>query len=165
MQLSTQKITAEQGAMGFRDLLKFYLDEVCSRERWPVGHAYLPEGNVLFPASIWHLDNPKRYELFRQVSNALRFTKGVGLPGRVFAAKEAEWIDEISSETPSYERKNLVRDSGLASVFAYPIRHGKDVVAILEFFSDRPMKINSEILTYFEGVNAELSLAFAAEQI
>jgi len=166
MQLSTQNIRTPGGTLSFRELLKLCLDEVCSMMKWPAGHVYLlasPSGVVLLPTSIWYLDNPKHFEMFRQVSNALRFAKGVGLPGQVFATKEPAWITDVS-KSGTMERARLLNDSGLCSAFAYPVVHKKEVVAVLEFFSDRPIEPDSRILEFLAKASFELSLAFAAEE-
>src|ERR1700756_4085441 len=64
--------------------MRIALDRVCAHTRWPVGHVYLKNSaGVLAPTSLWHLDNPERYEPFRRVSEAMTFASGVGLPGRV----------------------------------------------------------------------------------
>ena len=33
---------------------------------------------------IWHLDDPQRFQAFRQVSEEMTLPPGVGLPGRIF---------------------------------------------------------------------------------
>src|ERR671929_1418865 len=49
--------------------MRIALERVCAHTRWPVGHVHLKDSaGVLIPTSLWHLDNPERYETFRKVS-------------------------------------------------------------------------------------------------
>src|SRR5919197_6221523 len=51
--------------------MRIALDRVCAHTRWPVGHVYLKDAaGLLVPTGLWHLDNPERYEAFRNVSEA-----------------------------------------------------------------------------------------------
>src|SRR5262245_16936801 len=51
------------------DVLQVALDQICAATGWPVGHVYLPSNDTtLNPTSIWHFDEPQKFELFRSVT-------------------------------------------------------------------------------------------------
>src|SRR5919204_3368094 len=59
--------------------MRIALDRVCAHTRWPVGHAHLKDSaGVLGSSSLWHLDNPERYDTFRKASEATTFPSGIG---------------------------------------------------------------------------------------
>lgn len=118
--------------------LQELVDEICVLTGWPVGHAYLAEEEPnpqLIPALVWHISHPEKFDMMRQVTKSLRFAKGVGLPGQVFASKHPEWVSNIAGD-PGFIRGRLALDLGLHSAFAFPVMKGDDVIAVLEFFSE-----------------------------
>jgi hypothetical protein len=88
--------------------MQFALDRVCTHIGWPVGHAYIP-AEVGVAASIitdlWHLDDPKRFEPFRQITEATGFEPHEGLPGRVLASGEAVWVVDVT-QAQNFPRAN-----------------------------------------------------------
>jgi len=75
------------------------LDRVCAHTRWPVGRVHLKNAaGVLISTSLWHLDNPQRYEAFRKASEAMTFAPGIGLPGRVLQERKPAWIVDVTTE-------------------------------------------------------------------
>src|SRR5919205_2388521 len=75
------------------DAMRTALEGVCAHTRWPVGHVHLKDSaGVLVSTSLWHLDNPERYETFRKVSEGMTFAPAIGLPGRVLGERKPAWI-------------------------------------------------------------------------
>jgi len=69
---------------------------------------------------------------------------GEGLPGRVFASSEPEWIVDIRSE--DFLGASAAAQSGLQSAFAFPVLAGSDAIAVLEFLSSRFREPDQELL-------------------
>ena len=66
--------------------MRTVLNAVCAQTQWPVGHIYTSKpdaADILEPTTIWHFDDPKRFQTFRKVTEATSFKIGIGLPGRV----------------------------------------------------------------------------------
>src|SRR5215469_18907176 len=70
---------------------------------------------------------------------------GEGLPGRVFAASQAEWIGDIRAEDGSTE-SSAAAQAGLQSAFAFPVLAGNDAIAVLEFLSSEFREPDQELL-------------------
>jgi hypothetical protein len=81
---------------------------------------------------LWHLDDAKRFELFRSISEIIGFKLGMGLPGVVQENAIPYWIDDITTHRDD-PRAELVDDIGARSAFAFPVMVGQKVVAVLEF--------------------------------
>lgn len=125
---------------------------------WPLGHAFLLDADktTLETTGHWYVDDPKNdYEGFRALSEKTRFVSGVGLPGRVLAAKKALWSTDLASD-PSFVRVSEVKRLGLRAGFAFPVWVHKRVVAVLEFFSHQPAEPDPELLQVMTPVAAQL---------
>ena len=138
VQLLQRVAIAANEAPTIEEALQTGLDCVCAHTRWPVGHVYLPAGDSsgeLAPTTLWHFDNPERFETFRKVTEAARFAPGVGLPGRVLASGKPAWIIDVTKDS-NFPRAKLAKDIGVKGSFGFPVLVGKEVVAVLEFFSE-----------------------------
>jgi PAS domain S-box-containing protein len=133
-----QRITvAANEASIVEEAMQVCLDEVCALTEWPVGHAYVlaDDGtDELVSAKLWHLDRPKQFETFRRVTEGTRFKPGIGLPGRVLLSGKSAWIVDVNND-PNFPRARVAEDIGIRAGFGFPVLVGKDVVAVLEFFS------------------------------
>ena len=53
------------------------LGEVCRYMKWPVGHLYVSTGHdEMMPTTVWHLEDPERFRVFREVTEASRLHAG-----------------------------------------------------------------------------------------
>ncbi len=138
--------------------LQIALDRVCAYTGWPVGHAYIPAGDAdgeLAPTSLWHLNDPARFETFRQVTEATRGTSGHGLAGRVFASGRPAWIIDVTQD-PDFRRGQLARDIGVRAGFAFPVLVGREVGAVLEFFAEEAAEPDAQVLDLMTHIGTQL---------
>jgi PAS domain S-box-containing protein len=70
---------------------------------------------------------------------------GEGLPGRVFAASQPEWIADINQDK-DFQGASAGVQAGLQSAFAFPVLVGNDAVAVLEFLSSKFREPDDELL-------------------
>jgi diguanylate cyclase (GGDEF)-like protein len=134
---------AANEANGVNDAMQRALDVVCRYANWPLGHLWLVaerQGERRFDStSIWHDslsrdgDGPVR-EL-RRLTEAKAFALGVGLPGMVVASAAPVWVDVGNATEAEFPRLADIVRAGFASLFAFPVMIGAEVVAVLEFFS------------------------------
>lgn len=110
------------------------LEEVCTVTGWPVGHVYLrgDEGRLV-PGRIWYLDDPERFEVFRRITESTPFELGKGLPGRVAASRQPEWIEDVTTDPVRYPRATAGAIE-VRGAFAFPVVFEGDVIAVLEFY-------------------------------
>ncbi|MGQ0521867.1 MAG: PAS domain S-box protein [Actinomycetota bacterium] len=129
--------TAANEASSVEQAMQVCLDEVCTYFRWPVGHFYtvvLGPPEELVSSAIWHLADPERFDAFRRVTEALRLTRGKGLPGRVLATGAPAWIPRLKDDE-NFPRLDWTVEAGLCAGYAFPVLAGERVVGVLEFFS------------------------------
>ena len=138
--------------------LQIALDRVCAYTGWPVGHAYLPADDTtgeLLPTPLWHLNEPARFETFRQVTQATRARPGHGLAGRVFASGRPAWIIDVTQD-PEFRRAQLARDIGVRAGFAFPVLVGREVAAVLEFFAEEAAEPDAQVLDRMAHIGTQL---------
>lgn len=134
------------------------VDEICVYTEWPVGHVYLHvhgSPDYLRSSAIWHLDDPKRFEAFRTVTEKTDFRLGIGLPGRVWESGHPEWIFDVTKDA-NFPRNKMANDIGVKGAFGTPVLIGSEVVAVLEFFNEKEMEPNEEFLDLLAQTGTQL---------
>jgi len=146
----------------FEISLKKCLDTICNSTKWPVGHVYIPsdEGEkVLKPTKIWHLADKKAFAIFKDVTEKTLFTKGKGLPGRIWESGHTAWIFNVHKDK-NFPRNKIVEDLGVKGAFGFPITVKNELVAICEFFTTLEMEPNEQLLKAMKSVGDQIGRVF-----
>ena len=149
---------AANDATTIDEAMQIVVDQICTYGRWSVGHVYIADksqkGN-LFSSSVWHMESAQLFEPFQRVSEMTRFSPGVGLPGRVLAKQKAIWMEDLTQNS-SCPRFRAAEQVGLRSGFGFPVMAEKEVIAVLEFFSDTPRETDRLMLEATGQIGAQL---------
>ena len=140
------------------DAVKTCLDEICAFTGWPIGHVCTLAGDgtgELVTSDIWHHIHPRRFKEFRKVSEGAQFAPGKGLPGRVLASGEPEWIVDVTKDR-RYRRSKIARAVGIRAGFAFPVLVGRNVVAVLEFYAEQPAEPDPSVMEVMAHVGAQI---------
>ncbi|MBI3933946.1 MAG: EAL domain-containing protein [Acidobacteria bacterium] len=163
----SQIATAANEASSAEQAMQIVLDELCHYIRWPVGHVYVIDEQAkdrLFSSGIWHLHDPERYTYFRTATEMNPLTEGVGIPGRVLQKRKVVWAEDITRDLVS-PRSPAALNCGLKSGFAFPVIVGKDVTAILEFYSDKPQENDRMLAEATQQIGAQLGRSIERKQL
>ncbi|MEW6159425.1 MAG: ATP-binding protein [Verrucomicrobiota bacterium] len=154
--LQTVAVAANE-ASSVKEAIQTALDRVCAHTGWPAGHAYVvtPPENVLTSSGVWHLDPPERFAAFRRVRESATFPSGVGLPGRVLASGRPAWIIDVAKDI-DLPRAGAAGEVGLRGGFAFPVLVGREVAAVLEFFSNQPTEPSQRLLDLMAHIGTQL---------
>ena len=99
------------------------LADLCGLFGWPVGHLLVTTApGLLTPTAVWHLSDPERYRVLRQVAQATPVAAGIGLPGRVLVDGAAATGTDVGEAASA---------AGLTVAAGIPVRCGTEVVAVL----------------------------------
>ena len=111
------------------------LQAVCGTLEWQVGGLWLVDHGTqrLRCLDIW-ADTRTPAAEFVTKSRSLAFARGEGLPGRVWAARQAAWIEDVIHDD-NFPRASAARDAGLRGAFSFPIALGDQFLGVIEFFS------------------------------
>src|SRR6266511_5472791 len=148
---------ASNEARSVDDALRTALDLVCAHTRWPVGHALVldeEEGTGLVSSGIWSLADARRFDTFRAVTEATRAGRAVGLPGKALSTGEPAWATDLAGD-PSFLDGQVAVELDIRASFVFPVLIGREVVAVLEFFSDRPVEPDPGLLEIMANVGAQ----------
>jgi nitrate/nitrite-specific signal transduction histidine kinase len=158
LQLLQGAASAANKAKSIENAIQSCLESICEFGGWPVGHAYMvaEDGTgELLSSKIWHLDDPERFKILRDVSETHRLGPGPGLAGRTLASARPTWIADVT-EDPTFRRAKWASDIGVKAGFAFPVLVGEEVVAVLEFFSTEARDSDETILEVMEAVGTQL---------
>ena len=111
------------------------LQTVCESVEWDVGAIWIVDrhADLLRCMEVWSspaADVPA----FEAVTKATTFSRGVGLPGRVWQTGEPAWILDVTGDA-NFPRASIAAQQGLHGAFAFPILIGGQVAGVLEFFT------------------------------
>ena len=103
---------------------------------WEAGLIWVPDHRTktLHCATLWQNSDSQVLAEFLQRSRVTTFESGVGLPGRVFASGEPNWITNVEKDE-NFPRLELARVAGLHAAFAFPIKGAQGILGVIEFFS------------------------------
>ena len=160
-ELRLLQLTAEAAneAQDIEDAMAVSLRAVCDAIGWPIGHVYLVDdvdANLLISTEIWEPEEPQ-YAALRKASTDAPMRSGVGLPGRVLANAQTEWVDLLADE--SDPRISVARDAGLRTALAFPVMAGTEVAAVIELFTEDDEEPGPEVLGVLGSVGTQLGRA------
>ena len=148
------------------DAFQAGLDEICSYADWSVGHVFkISESGSgeCVSTGLWHLDDAKQYAKFRAATEQAQLAIGVGLPGRVLAENQAVWTTDFARDL-STPRAEQAAEVGLKSCFGVPVMVGPDIVAILEFFTERESAVDDQTRTVVSQIATQLGRVVERER-
>jgi adenylate cyclase len=152
-------------AVDFHSALEVILHQVGETIRWDVGEAWIPdaEGTLLQSAPGWYASNA-RMDSFRSQSEQLTFAKNIGLPGRVWASKQPEWVEDISQGYPDFLQSEIALEIGFKAGFGVPILVGDEVLAVLVFFKISSCRKDARFIDIFNAVATQLGSLIQRKQ-
>ena len=164
--LFQQVAKASNESSTVEDAMQISMDLICAETGWPVGHLYIVSDDPtheLIPTTIWHLEQPERFESFRRVTEQTRFQEGIGLPGRVLANGNPAWIIDVTQD-PNFPRAKLAKDIGVKAGFAFPVLVENRVVGVLEFFSALALEPDDKLLEVMGYIGVQLGRVVERKQ-
>jgi len=157
LQLLQETGAAANRAKTIDDAIRTCLESICAFGGWQIGHCFTvnESSGKLVSAKVWHLDDAKRFAAFRQATEEAEYESGVGLPGRVMASGEPEWLRNVN-ERSIVPREKLADKVGIKGGAAFPVLVGEEVVAVLEFFALDPVEPKDTVLEVIASVGTQL---------
>ncbi|MEG4962218.1 MULTISPECIES: adenylate/guanylate cyclase domain-containing protein [unclassified Microcoleus] len=152
-------------AVDFHSALEVILHQVGETIGWDVGEAWIPnaEGTFLQSARGWYASNAS-LESFRSQSEQLTFPMNLGLPGRVWASKKPEWVEDVSRGYPHFFRSQIALELGFKVGFGVPILIGDEVLAVLVFFKISSSRKDARFIDVFNAVGTQLGSLIQRKQ-
>lgn len=165
IQLIAAVTRAANEATNAEEAMQITLDKVCAHTGWPIGHLYKFDvaSNEMVPTAQWQFAGSGRFDTFKKITSDFRFAPGAGLPGRVFVSGKPIWIKDISKDS-NFPRATAALDIGVKSAFGFPVMVGKEVAAVLEFFTDKSAEPYEPLLDVMAQIGTQLGRAIERER-
>jgi PAS domain S-box-containing protein len=132
------------------------LRAVCTTFGWQTGSLWTVEPHLeqLQCVSVWHV-SAVSIPAFEAATRNRTFTRGVGMPGRVWASGEPAWIPDLSAD-PNFPRAGPAAQAGLHSCLGFPIAVGGSVVGVMEFFSREIREPDQALLAMLGALGSQI---------
>jgi diguanylate cyclase (GGDEF)-like protein len=141
--------------------LQMALDSLCSYTGWPVGRACLvdPDSDgVLMAASAWYLSDAHRFGVVRRLSDQGHRESSSSLAFSAMDTGMPAWSDDLS--TVDARHAQLAKAGNLRAGFAFPVKVGIEVKAVLECFSHRAIQRDPALMAAVEHIGTQLTRVF-----
>ena len=149
------------------EALHLVLRRICESEKWQMGYVYLPDKDAPDHVSpVISCFEDERFTPFHLVAKEQRYARGESLPGRVYAEGVPLWVntqEELVRLAPI--RGEAAKHVGLIAAAALPVAIGQEVMAVLEFFSNRPHEPSEELGNLMNDVSTQIGRVLERERL
>ncbi len=83
------------------------------------------------------------------------FTRGQGLPGRIWASGKSAWVTDVTMDA-NFPRGAQARQVGFHGAFGFPILVGSEIEGVIEFFSRQVRQPDDELLKMVEDIGLKI---------
>lgn len=145
------------------DLLRTALRRIAQFNDWQVGHVWQAaddDSGQLVSSDLWYVRGQngrllQKFERFKQACAGLRIASGDCLVGNVMETRVPEWIDDIA-QLDGWSRDRGA-EFGLRAAVAFPILiEGNELVAVMEFFSARPICREANFMAILPDIGIQI---------
>ncbi|MBN9418848.1 hypothetical protein ABS71_20960 [bacterium SCN 62-11] len=133
------------------------LELVCRHTGWQLGISWvLREQELVFGGASQENE-------FTQESQSFTFARGIGLPGRVLSSGQPTFIEKLSKDA-NYPRQAQAARAELDCAFAFPVRNGEEVPAVLEFYTTHHQGLPDDFLAAMEHIGRQVGQVFERQR-
>ena len=83
------------------------------------------------------------------------FTRGQGLPGRIWASGKSAWVTDVTTDA-NFPRGAQARQVGFHGAFGFPILVGNEIQGVIELFSHSIRQLDDELLKMVEDIGLKI---------
>ncbi len=132
-QYAVSRVLTESQTLG--ETTPRILQTICESLEWDMGAIWNVDrpADILRCLDVWSAPAVQMPE-FDAITRSTTFTRGVGLPGRVWQTGQAAWILDVVNDC-NFPRASIAARQGLHGAFAFPIVIGGEVAGVIEFFT------------------------------
>ncbi len=143
-------------APSLNDVTPILLNTICTHLGWQIAALWRvePEQDELRYVANWRDQSFATGAEFEEVSREVRFARGDGFPGNVWARKEPIWVTEFG--LAEFPRSSLAARENLRSAFGFPILLGSEVLGVIELFSSETKEPDPAMLDTLAVIGSQI---------
>lgn len=127
---------------------------------WEIGYYWEknPESDELNCSYTWNtpcLHDNEALEQFKQISVNRTFTKGTGLPGRVWGELQPSWISDVRCDT-NFPRAPFAKKLGMKSGFGFPVYFKKQFMGVVEIFTRQQCQPDNHLIQLMTHLGGQI---------
>ncbi|NER38085.1 MAG: EAL domain-containing protein [Oscillatoria sp. SIO1A7] len=151
----------------FEEAIGIALEGVCETSGWDYGEAWIPSRDGLHLQCVGAgYSSSERLDQFKTLSQEFIFAPDVGIPGRVWVSKRAEWYQDVYKVwDKDFLRVELAKNAGIKASLAVPIMAGDRVLAVLVFFMTEKRSQDRGMVDIVLTIAAQLGSAMQHKQV
>jgi len=132
------------------------LQAICENLGWDFGAVWRVEEttDTLCCVETWHSPEAK-IPKFEARTRQATFTRGTGLPGRVWSSRQPAWIADVTRDA-NFPRAPIAGEEGLHGAFGFPILVGDEVRGVMEFFNREIHEPDAELLGTMASIGGQI---------
>ncbi|WP_008312640.1 EAL domain-containing protein [Leptolyngbya sp. PCC 6406] len=151
-------VVAASQAPGFQEALQCIVEQICTHNQWIFGEVWLPvpQGDRLVHSGIWYTPI-SALNSFGELSQTLSFARGEGLPGRVWASQEPEWITDVAAQPTSlFLRAEAALALNLGAGLGVPLKLDNQTLAVMVFFQGEAWEPNADQVEWVSAIATQV---------
>jgi PAS domain S-box-containing protein len=153
LQYAVTRILAD--CTDFNEATRQILSAACEHLDWDLGAFWIVDGDDRLHCLDLCKKPGTNVDEFERLTRNITFTKGVGLPGRVWATGKPARISNVTND-PNFPRAPVAEKVGLQGAFGFPILLDDEVLGVLEFFSHEIKDPDDELLRMVSSVGGQI---------
>jgi PAS domain S-box-containing protein len=132
------------------------LQALCEGLQWDLGAMWRVDAakSALHCVHVWNGSTLQAAAFVSMTKNS-KFSRGEGLPGRIWASRKPQWIGDVTRDA-SFPRLAIAAKNDLRGAFGFPIRLGGEVLGVIEFFSRQIREPNQDILEMASAIGSQI---------
>jgi signal transduction histidine kinase len=132
------------------------LQTICLTTGWDIGAIWEvdPQSNIVCCIGVWQHSGAGLTE-GDQVNRRSISLPGTGLPGRVLASRQSQWLTEVTGKDGDLPDASASQNK-LQSGFGFPILSGSEVIGILELYSRENRQSDEELAQIMSTIGSHV---------
>jgi PAS domain S-box-containing protein len=143
---------SEYSSLG--DAAPHILRTICETLEWRIGALFVVEQDRLRCVEVWHRPHAAAPK-FELAARAHTFSRGEGMPGRVWELAQPAWIPDVTQDA-NFPRSTVAAKEGLRSSLGFPIAVAGEVVGVMEFFSGEIRQPDQKVLDMLGALGSQI---------
>ncbi len=146
--------------------LEFVICKICEIAKWNFAEVWIP----VMEEGVLKLRNACSCKIFnwhklREKNRAITVKDNIGIAGRVFTSKKAEWIEDVSLQPQDiYLTLEKVVEFGIKTALGVPVIADDRPLAVLVFFASKSRPQDEKLVKLVISVTNQLGLAIGRKQ-